>query len=225
MDGLTALGIVVFNILFGLISIVNGKKKKADLLIVVGYVSIFVGCFWLGPVVDFFLVLLAQTNIHPIYLYSIISYMWMAPAAVSSMYLGAQLLAPKKKRIITVIYLVVGLVFELLLWFDYQNTFSYSLGTPGEDLIDASFNQLHPAFFIVVGLLVSLAIFLVIGSLIKAKQTTGDIRKKFIYITIGFTIFLIVGIADSLFPIGPLIGIFRIIMMTFSLWLYLGLRP
>jgi len=225
LDGLTATGIVVSNVIFGFLSIGKGKKVGAKLLTVGGLVSIFFGCFWLGPCIDFFLVYFTQTNITPIFLYSILSYMWMAPAVICSMYLGAELLAPRKKTLILVIYTIIGIILEYFILF--QNAESFippSDYTPGEDVIDVSFNRGHLSFFIIVFLLVSVAIFLVMGSLIKAKKSMGEIRKKFIYITIAFTIFLIVGIADSLFPIGPLIGVFRIMMMSFALWLYLGLK-
>ncbi len=199
------------------------RKKEAKLLLVVGFVVLFVGCFWLGPTVDFFMVLLTQKNITPQEIYPLLSYTWVAPATLSAMYLGSELLLPNKKKLIVTSYCVIGILFEFFLWFDTVASFTFNPYVPGVDLIDTSFNSSHPTFFIIVVLLVSILVFLVIGSLIKAKQSSGEIRKKFIFITIGFTIFLATAIADTLLS-GPIIGIFRMAMMTFAIWLYLGLK-
>ena len=72
--------------------------------------------------------------------------------------------------------------------------------------------------------LVAALIFLAIGFLIKAKQATGELRKKFTYLSIGFFIFVFCAAFDSIFPPDIAIGFARAIMMTFALWMYLGLK-
>ncbi|MHA1190789.1 MAG: hypothetical protein ACTSP9_00665, partial [Promethearchaeota archaeon] len=95
---------------------------------------------------------------------------------------------------------------------------------PGEDLIDASFIRSHPTFLMIALFLVVILIVLGIGFFVKAKQATGDLRKKFIYLGLGFTIFVVCGALDSIVPPGIAIGFVRGLMMTFALWMYLGLK-
>ncbi|MFW9825872.1 MAG: hypothetical protein ACFFE4_23235, partial [Candidatus Thorarchaeota archaeon] len=63
-----------------------------------------------------------------------------------------------------------------------------------------------------------------VGFAIKAKQSTGLLRKKFTYLSIGFFIFVLSGALDSIIKLPLAIGIIRVIMATFALWMYLGLR-
>jgi hypothetical protein len=72
--------------------------------------------------------------------------------------------------------------------------------------------------------LISTLIFEAIGFAIKAKQATGELRKKFSFLSLGFFIFVICGALDSIIPAGIAIGFIRVITMTFALWMYLGLK-
>jgi len=222
LDGITATGIVLSATIFGLLSFYRASKLGAKLLAVAGLTMFFVGFLWLGPMVDFFMVLFTETNLNPEMIYSVLSYMWVAPALITAMYLGSELMIPKRKWIIVGIYIVLGIIFEYFLWFHNSESFSFKL-VPG-DLIDAEFKREFFTFILVAFFLLSTLIFLGIGFLIKAKQATGDLRKKFIYLALGFIIFVICGALDSIIPPGVAIGFIRVIMMTFALWMYLGLK-
>ena len=189
-----------------------------------GLTMFFVGFLWLGPFIDFILLVFFNTNITPIHLYSLLSYLWVAPALVVAMYLGGSLMFPKRKWVIVGIFVALGIVFEYFLWFQTNESFTWTLINPGEDLIDASFIRTHPTFLMVALFLVVILILLGIGFFIKAKQATGDLRKKFIYLGLGFTIFVICGALDSILTIPVAIGAVRVVMMTFALWMYLGLK-
>ena len=224
IDGLTATLIIISSVSFGLISLYKSVKLKAKLLSVAGIAMILVGFLWLGPTVDLFLVLLTGSNISPFSTYSILSYLWVAPAIVCSIYLGGELIFPKRKWIFVGIFIVLGVIFEYFLWFQTTDSFTWILDNPGEDLIDASFVRTHPTFLMVAVFLVAALIFLGIGFFIKAKQATGDLRKKFFYLGLGFTIFVLCGALDSILTIPLAIGFVRVIMSSFAVWMYLGLR-
>jgi hypothetical protein len=140
------------------------------------------------------------------------------------MYLGGELIFPKRKWILVGIFIVLGVIFEYFLWFQTDASFTFTLGLPGEDLIDASFVRTHPTFLLVAVFLVSALVFLGIGFFIKAKQGTGALRKKFFYLGFGFTLFVICGALDSIIPPGIAIGFVRVAMATFSIWMFLGLK-
>ncbi|MCK4287486.1 MAG: hypothetical protein KAX18_14845 [Candidatus Lokiarchaeota archaeon] len=225
LDGGTAALIVFSSIGFGLFSLYKSIKLKASLLTIAGFAMVFVGFLWLGPTVDFIFLLLGLGNIVPYEMYAILSYLWVAPALIFAIYLGSELLVPKKKWILVAIYIVLGIVFEYFLWFDTAASFRTLAPTiPGETIIDASFNTRHPTFLLIAVFLISALIFLGIGFAIKAKQSTGLLRKKFIYLSIGFIIFVLSGALDSIIKLPLAIGIIRVIMATFALWMYLGLK-
>jgi hypothetical protein len=228
LDGLTASGIILSSALFGLLSIYHAKKRNADLLGIAGIVEILIGLLWLGPFVDFLFVWLTGNNIEPypptIGIYSLLSYSWVAPAITFAMYLGARLLAPDKKKIIVIIYLALGVIFEYFLWFQTLQSFSYN-AYGGGDLTDASFVRTHPTFLMIALFLISTLVLLGIGFLIKAKQSIGMLRKKFIYLSLSIIIFVLCGALDSILTIPFAIGFVRIVMTTSPLLMYLGLRP
>jgi len=225
LDGGTAALIVFSSIGFGLFSLYKSIKLKASLLTIAGFAMVFVGFLWLGPTVDFIFLLLGLGNIVPYEMYAILSYLWVAPALIFAIYLGSELLVPKKKLILVAIYIVLGIVFEYFLWFDTAASFRTLAPTiPGETIIDASFNTRHPTFLLIAVFLISALIFLGIGFAIKAKQSTGLLRKKFIYLSVGFIIFVLSGALDSIIKLPLAIGIIRVIMATFALWMYLGLK-
>ncbi|MFX1478177.1 MAG: hypothetical protein ACFFCI_08590 [Promethearchaeota archaeon] len=226
LDGITATGIVLSCAIFGLLSLYKSIKLKAKLLSVAGILMFFVGFLWLGPTVDFFLLLITGYNLEPHFIYVLYSYTWVAPALFFAMYLGGELLVPKIKWVLVGIFLVLGIIFEYFLW--TQPLPGQSFETIDIEfqygLIDASFNRAHPTFILVAIFLVSALIFLGIGSAIKAKQATGILRRKFVYMSIGFIIFVLCGALDSIVPVLQIIGIIRVVMMSFSIFMYLGLR-
>lgn len=224
LDGLTASGILLSATIFALLSLYKSIKLKAKLLTWAALTMLFIGFLWLGPFVDFILVMSFETNITPTYFYSILSYTWVAPALAVSMYLGGSLLIPKKKWFLVIGILVLGVIFEYFLWFHTTDSFTWVLVNPGQDLIDASFVRTHPTFLLIAFFLVVSLVFLGFGFLIKAKQATGELRKKFIYLALGFIIFVVCGALDSIVPPGIAIGFVRGLMMTFALWMYLGFK-
>lgn len=223
IDGITATGIILFSVIFGLLSFYKARKLEAKLLAIAGLGMVFIGCFWLGPATDFFSVILTGKNLNPEEIYGLLSYMWIAPAVIIGFYMGAELMVPEKKKIIVGIYAVLGIIFEILLWTMTEEVFDFQPHGEG-DLIDSGFNRTFLAYWLIVFFLISVLIFLVIGFAIKAKQATGLLRKKFTYLSFGFGIFFFCGLADSLFLPGLYLGIWRGIMMTFAFWMYLGLK-
>lgn len=229
LDGSTAALIVISSVAFGLFSLYKSLKLKAKLLTIAGLAMIFVGFLWLGPTVDFIFVLLGKGNIpgDPPVAYVILSYLWVAPALIFAIYLGGELIMPKKKWILVGVYIALGVVFEYFLWFDTIASFDelgVEVGFEGEKLINASFETLHPTFLLIAVFLVSTLVLLGIGFAIKAKQSTGMLRKKFTYLSIGFIIFVLSGALDSIIELPLAIGIIRVVMATFALWMYLGLK-
>ena len=84
------------------------------------------GFMWLGPIVDFFSIIITTGNMDNSYgLYSILSYMWVPIPLVFAMLISAQILSPEKKWYIVSIYIILGVIFEFLLFFDRGNSFIF----------------------------------------------------------------------------------------------------
>ena len=225
LDGLTSAGIVLSATIFGLFTLYKAIKLKAKLLGFAALTMFFVGLLWLGPFIDLILLLLNEKNIDPYTTYALLSYMWVAPTLVFAMYLGGELIWPKGKWILVIIYIALGVIFEMFLWFNTNTSFEeLAPEKVGETIIAASFDRTHPTFILVATFLVSALVFLGIGFIIKAKQATGQLRKKFLFLAIGFILFVVTGASDSLIEPGPLLGIIRGAMMAFGLLMYLGLK-
>lgn len=224
LDGITATGIIISAISFGIISLYQGSKRDANLLKIAGLTMIFIGFLWLGPFSDFLSVILTGRNLEPIYLYGWLSYFWVGPVVISAMYIGIELIAPDRKKVLLGIYTGLVIIFELFLFLDVSGTFIFELNNPGQDLIDGSLRRMSVPFFLMVFFQITAIIFLVIGFAIKAKQSVGDIRKKFAFLSLGFLIFSLCSTLDTIVPPGIAIGFVRGLMMTFALWMYLGLK-
>jgi hypothetical protein len=234
IDGLTATLIITTSISFGALSLYNAKKLGAKLLYWAAALVVVVGFLWLGPFIEFLTVVFTAGEVHlPGQVYGWLSYLWVGPGVLMAMYLGGELLAPDKKNIIIIIFGSLGILFEVLMFAFpdgraeelFFGTFTWEPVAAGELLmVNTGFNNLAITFWLVALFLGSILIFEGIGFALKAKQATGALRKKFVYLSIGFTIFVVCGALDSILDVGPIVGIVRGVMSTFAIWTYLGLK-
>ena len=89
----------------------------------------------------------------------------------------------------------------------------------------STYFKIFGSLFLLIALFLIVAlIFLGIGFIIKAKQATGELRKKFAFLAVGFIIFVVCGALDSILTLPVAIGFVRVLMMTFALWMYLGFK-
>ena len=94
----------------------------------------------------------------------------------------------------------------------------------GELLIDYNVNMFTPAGIIMAILLLAVLIILGFGFLTKSFQSTGVLRKKFFFLSMGSICFCIFGLLEGLTEPGFLV-IFVRIGYLFSFWLmYYGLK-
>ncbi len=226
LDGGTAAGVIIFADIIGLLCLYHARKLEAKLLYYAGFTVFFIGLLYLGPFVDLITILTTGKNIDNSYgLYGILSYMWVAPALVLAMYIGAELLVPKGKKVVVVIYLILGVAFELFLFLDTKNSFTFTIpAEAGTGLIDSSFNRSSPTFLLIAAFLVSVIVFNGLGFLSKALKSIGIVKKKFYSLSIGFIIFSICGAFDSLVSPGIGLVIVRIGMISSTVLMYNGLK-
>jgi len=141
------------------------------------------------------------------------------------MYLGVNLLELKRKRLILGIYLVLALIFEIFLFAFPQASFNISLENPQEELSDVNFVTGSPTFILIIIFLLSNLFFNGIGCFIKNRQSTGLLRKKFLSLSLGFIIFVVCGVLNSLIAPGVGLIFIRAGMVVYSLFIFVGLKP
>ena len=226
LNGVSASGVVIFGCVLGLFYIYESKKTNAKLLFYSGFAIIFASLMWLADLVDFVTILLTGKNMDNSYgLWGILCLMWVPPANLLLIYICAELIIPEKKWYIVAISVVLGIIYEILLFLDPLSCLTYNYpATSGEDLIDESVVIESPfgiILFIMNGFLV---IFCFFGLLIKAIQSKGVIRKKFSLLLIGQILFFIFAVSDGWFFLGIVLVFTRIGVFSSFWFFYLAFR-
>jgi hypothetical protein len=227
IDGITASGVVIFGILFGLFFIYRSRKTKAKLLLYLGLANMFAGLTFLGVFLDFVLVLFIQQNMPNNGIVAILSYVWFAPAIITAMYIGAELISPKMKIYIVLIILIISIIFEIVVLSNPLGSFNFvppPPTVPSINLIDYNVNLNSFGGYLMGGLLIAVIIFLGIGFLYKGIQSSGVIRKNFLYLSAGSLCFCIFGLLEGLTAPGFLVIIVRIGYLSSFWFMYLGLK-
>jgi hypothetical protein len=226
LNGLVVLGVLIFSIASGIYFYNKSRQFDIKLLSYLGIMIFFMGFMWLGPIVDFASIVFTQDNMDNSYgLYGILSYMWVPIPLVFAMLISARILIPSKKWQIVSIYLLLSIIFEFFVFFDWKNSFIFEepIGA-GHSLIDARFNMASPAFFLIT--IFDFSVLLNgIGFFRKGIQTRGIIRRKNWYLSIGFFIFVFFTMFDVVSAPGfHFIYIVRIGVNFCFLFFYLGLK-
>jgi hypothetical protein len=226
IDGITASGVVIFGIIFGIFFLYKSRKSGARILTILGLVNILAGLMYLGVFTDFLVVLATRNNLDNTYgLVGILSYIWFAPIIILAIYIGVELLTPKKKWYFMILIIILSVIFEILFFLEPLNTFNFiDPVIPGETLIDYNVNMDTPAGIIMAILLLTVLIVLGFGFLIKSFQSTGILKKKFFLLSMGSICFCIFGLLEGLTAPGLMVIFVRIGYLT-SFWLmYYGLK-
>ncbi len=226
IDGLTASGVVIFGLLFGLFFIYKSKKTGAKMLILLGTANLFAGLTFLGVFLDFFLVIFTSTNFDNTYgMVGIISYIWLAPAVVSAIYIGGELLVPKAKLYLVSAFIVLSIVFYIILFMDPFSAFNFNPpSVSGDGLIDYNLNILSLAGIMMGLFLILIIILLGFGFLIKGFQSTGVLKKKYFLLSMGALCFCIFGLLEGLVVPGFTVIFVRIGYLSSFWFMYYGLK-
>ena len=226
IDGITASGVVVFGIVIGFFFFYKSRKRNAKLLAYLGLANLFAGLIFSGVFLDFLFVLILQQNIVNNGIVALLSYIWFAPVIISAMYIGVELIAPKIKKPIVFIILIISIVFEIVIFIDPSNSFNFIPSIPDPpsiNLIDYNVNLLTLAGMLMGGLLLLVIVFLGLGFLYKAFQSSGVIRRNFFLLSAGSLCFCIFGLLEGLTIPGILVIFIRLGYGISFILMYYGL--
>lgn len=226
IDGITASGVVIFGIIFGLFFIYRGKKTNANLLIYLGLANMLAGLMFLGVFIDFLSVIIIQQNIPNNGIVAILSYIWFAPVIMTAMYIGAELLIPKIKIHIIILIEIVSIIFEIVIFINPLGSFNFIPDPPTPppvNLIDYNVNLITLAGMLMGGMLLTVLIFLGFGFLYKGFKSSGIIRKNFLLLSVGSLCFCVFGLLEGLTVPGYLVILVRIGYLSSFWFMYFGL--
>ncbi|MFX0077127.1 MAG: DC1 domain-containing protein, partial [Candidatus Hermodarchaeota archaeon] len=139
-------------------------------------------------------------------------------------YVAAEILIPKKKILILIIYAILCLIFELSIFLDpFGNITFIEPITPGRELIDDSLTFGSPASLI--GFIFTLTGFFFngLGLLLKGIRSSGVVSRKYKQLAMGYLIINVSALLDFI-GIPEIIFIVRIGSLSVVWLFYLGLR-
>ncbi|MFX0075160.1 MAG: hypothetical protein ACFE96_06945 [Candidatus Hermodarchaeota archaeon] len=226
LNGLTASGVFLFSVIFGLFAIYKSRKTHSNPLLYLGLTYFFAGLIFIGDFLDFVTVLITNENLeNPMLFIGLLNWMWFPGVVLFGMYFGAELIIPKRKLAIFIIFLSLGIIFEVLLFLFPADALTFTYPTnPGEDLINDSLIFESIVGILALIFLVSILILDGFGFLRKGIQSTGIIRRKFYYLSIGAFLYIIGGVLDGLFDPGLILIVIRSAMIVSALLFYLGVK-
>ena len=226
IDGITASGVLIFGFLFGFFFIYKSKKTTAKILIALGLATLFAGLVFLGVFLDFVIVLISDVNMDNTNgLVGILSYIWLAPAIITAIYIGSKLLVPKLKWVIISLFGVLSIFFYVIIFMNPFAAFHFDYpAIPGELLIDYNTIIESPAGMLMAFFLLSTIILLGFGFLIKGFQSTGVLRKKFFLLSLGAIFFCVFGLLEGLTAPGLMVIFVRIGYLASFWFMYYGLK-
>ncbi|MFX1593867.1 MAG: hypothetical protein ACFFCL_14335, partial [Promethearchaeota archaeon] len=152
----------------------------------------------------------------------LLSYVFYAPTIITAMYIGVELIIPKIKLYLLLIIAIISIIFEIVIFIDPLGSFNFNPIPNG--LIDYNVNLMTLAGILMGGLLLAVLFVLGFGFIYKGFQSSGVIRKNFLYLSAGSLCFCIFGLLEGLTAPGVFVIVVRIGYLS-SFWLmYLGLK-
>lgn len=228
-DGLSAMLCLIFAWILGLGIIIHARRLNAKLLSYMGLNIFLAGFFWLVICCDFLAVLISGRNLNNPYGWmGIVHIMWAPLVLLISVYIGAELMVPKKKWYFVYPFLILSLIFEFFILINPLGTFYFEYpDTPGESLIIIMIMSNTPANLLTYAFEIFGLLFCGFGYLIKSFRSVGLIKNKFILLSIGYFLFIgfpIVAALTSRFGFFIPIVYSRIGMVSGFFFFYAGLR-
>jgi len=225
IDAISITCFFLFNVIFGLYLVYKSRKTKAKLLLIVGIAIISIGFGKLHFVCDFISILLTGRNLEvSVYLRIFIHYTPPFFYGFFAVYIGIELLMKEKKKYVTLFVLVLCILLQIVFYVDPTNVDIIPPEPSGQSLVEINLARGSLAFIfaIIIGTLA--VIFSGFGLLIKSFQVEGLLKKKYLILAIGFFLYVLTVLLETITTILLLNIIFEIGgVISASLW-YLGLR-
>jgi len=180
---------------------------------------------YLGVSLDFFTIILTGFNIdNSNGFQALITYLWTPPIVILAIYIGAEIVIKKNKIPFLLIFGILGLVYEVIIFLNPFNSLISTNEVSGEKLIHTNIIFGTPLFFIMGFFMISIVILVDVSLLLRGLKSKGIIRKKYLMLSVGFTTYQLITSFDAFSYPGVFLIIIRgSIFVCFLIW-YLALK-
>ncbi len=235
IDGISGSVVVILGIVFAIFFYVQGQKKKAKMLKELAYVNLFAGLMYLGVLLDFAWLLVANENFLGIsnisnFWVPLSSYIWFPPLVIVAIYLATSVQYPKNAKWAALAYTIVGGIFYIRMLFPegpYNPVLSFDISyyDIGVGLLDYNLKASSPAGIWLIIMLVLVIVVFCLGLIYTSTKTTGALKGKFVFLAIGALCYGISGLMEGYVGgLGILIIIVRGVYSISFLIMYFGLK-
>jgi len=211
---------------FGITFFIKAKKTHAKLLIYASFALIFFGLAFLPELCDFLTILITGENIdNSSGFLGAFGWLWLPFMYLMGIFLATEIFELKKKQLIKITYITVGVIFELFIIFDLKNAIIYDNPSySGERIIYYNFAENHPLYYLFLFYFASIIIFCVIGGLIKGIKTKGIIRRKYFLFSLSYFLIKLLGTITAIIPPSELLIVINFLIMGTFAFIYYALR-
>lgn len=217
---------ISLNYSIGILFLYKSKKTNARLLGYFGLYAILAALCGTGTLIDIFSIFLTGSNAeNPNNFISVMNYIWLVPSGLMIMIISAEIVLPNKKWIIIGSYILIAIVFEVLILINPNNSFSAEYPQiPGETVIyEYLVLESLAGIFYLIGILY-VALFGVLGFLIKGIKSTGILKKKLFRLSTGLFAVLMMNTLMQM-QLSVLFNVFLWVGNIFAFYImYIGLR-
>lgn len=214
LNAITSLIFIVISVLVGFTLVSKYFKSKDKMLIYVGIAWIIIVEAWMPSAINLIYMLITTVSL-PIETRVIIGNLFIPFGIVLWTFVVTQLVFTKYKKLLVIIFVILGIVFEVIMFYSIFNDISLFVDISSDPLntnysiIGMSFQVVFSIITLVTGLSFS-------WKSIKHDNPEIKLRGKILFT--AFTSFLI----GSLFSIVDLYLIGSIFLITSSIFFYFG---
>ncbi len=217
LNGLSAIIVLSLGIITFIRIMIKWSHERKKLLPFAGILGIVVGFFYLGPTTTFFSLLFTETNIS-YNTYRLLSYSHVPFAIMDAMWLGFSIFNPDRRKLAISLFAASGVFYYVALFGWTPDMFLKGVSNDPE-MLDIQLASVVE--FMVIGYIVSVVLILAINFYKIRPKLTGDMRRWATYLTIGFFLFAIAGVLDTVLS-SEIIVAARIIMALSMIYIYKG---
>ena len=231
LNGGSALVAVIFAFFSVILTLKWYRKTKATVFLSGFFMTIAIGFGWMGITLSFLSILFTGSNIpHLHFFIRFFSYSTLPVGSIAIMNVGWDMFVPSKKykKTVLIIMLIISIFYYIVLYWDITAVTQVSI-TSGSELIDDWLIPMTIPYFIFLGMTGITSILLGIAFFSFFRKTSGDIRRRAIFV-VFCAVFLGSGVMmDTVIFIGDmwkdLLFIPRIQVILGGIFLILGFKP
>lgn len=227
LNGISGTIILLIGFFYGISFLVLYQKKKKSLLPIVSLLGFCAGLIFLGTTANFFTLLLTGENLS-VNTYGLLSYTIIPVSTLIALYLGFHIFNPERKKIVTIVYSILLIIYWICLFFFTDAMFIENIHTESE-LLDISLNSvvLYLTLFYILSLLFVLsANFFILSGKMKRADPDSTAVKYLYFLGVGWALFASSSILDAIAPPtnAILIVLARILMITAYILIFQGFK-